>query len=99
MELIWVKTLLTTNPRDSEYVSIPEPTLNPLMILMKVELASGSALPREKYDAGTILAISYQVTGVSPELIKVMSPYKVMLCYWEGNHLELIVGELMGVTL
>ena len=74
-----------TNHRDSEYSSIPGPALNPLMILLKLELASGSALPRDKYNTGTILAISHQVMGTSPELIKVMSPYKVMLCYWEGT--------------
>ena len=68
-----------TYPRDSKYGSIPEPTLNPLMILLKVELANGSALPREKYDAGTILMISHQVTHVSPELIEMLSPYEAML--------------------
>ena len=60
-----------TNPRISEYGSIPVPVLHPLMILMKVELASGSSLPREKYDAGMNLVISHQVMGFSPELIKV----------------------------
>ena len=88
-----------TNPRDSEYGSIPEPALHPLMILMKVELASGSALPREKYNAGTILIISHQVMGVSPELIEMLSLYEVMLHYGEGNLLGGIVGELMGATL
>ena len=88
-----------TNPTDSEYGPIPEPILNPSMILLKVELNSESALPRDKYDAGTILVISCQVMGVSPELIKVMSPYEAMLHYWEGNLLGLIAGELMGVTL
>ena len=66
---------------------------------MKVELTSGSALPRDKYDAGTIFMISHQVTGVSPELIEVMSPYEAMLHYPEGILLGLIVEDLMGVTL
>ena len=82
-----------------EYGSIPEPVLHPLTILMKVELTSGSALPREKYDAGTILMISHQVIGVSPELIEVLSPYNVMLRYGEGNVLGPIAGELMSVAL
>ena len=77
-----------TNPRDSEYGSIPEPTLNPLIILLKVELANGSALSRNKYNAETILAISHQVMGISPELIEVISPYETMLHYWEGNVLD-----------
>ena len=82
-----------TNPRESKYGSILEPALNPLTLLLKVELSNGSALPRDKSDAGTILAISHQVMGISP--------YKVivMLCYWEGNLLGPIVGELMGTTL
>ena len=70
-----------TNPRHSKYGSIPEPALNPLMILLKVEFTNGSALPRDKYDAGNILALGHQVMGISPELIKVMSPHEVMLCY------------------
>ena len=59
-------------------------------------LASGSALPRVKYDAGTILAISNQVMGISLELIVVMSPYEAMLHYMEGIFLGSTVGELMG---
>ena len=54
-----------TNPGDSEYGSIPEPVLHPLMILMKGELATGSALPRENYNVGTSLTISHLVMGVS----------------------------------
>ena len=88
-----------TIPRDSEYGSIPESALHPLKILMKMELASGSALPRVKYDAGTILMISHQVTWVSPELIEVLSPYELMLHYMERNILGPIAGGLVGVTL
>ena len=43
-----------TNPRGSEHGLITEPALNPLMILLKVKLTSGSAWPRDKYDDGTI---------------------------------------------
>ena len=64
------------------------------MILMKVELA----LPREKYDAGTILTISHQLMRVSPDPIEVLSPYYVILHYWVGNVMGPIVRELMGVT-
>ena len=88
-----------TNPRNSEYGSIPKPVLNPLTILMKVELTSGSVLPRGKYDAGTILMISHQVMGVSPELIEVLSPSEAMLLYGVGNVLGPTVGELMSTTL
>ena len=36
---------------------------------------------------------------VSPELINVLSPYEVMLHFWEGNVMGPITGELMDVTL
>ena len=88
-----------TNPRDSKYSSIPKAALNPLMILMIVELTSGSALPRDEYDAGTNVMIRCEVMGVSHELIVVISPYEVMLHYWEGNLLGLIAGDLIGATL
>ena len=65
---------------------------------MKAEFTDGSALPREKYDAGTTLMISHQVMRVSPELIEVLNPYEAMLHYWEGNLLGPIAGDLMGVT-
>ena len=71
--------------------------MNLLTILLKVESASGSALPRHNYYTGTILAISHQIMGVIPNLIKVMIPYEAMLHYQEGNLLGLIAGELMGV--
>ena len=54
------------------------------MILMKVELTSGSPLPRDKYDVWTILMISHQVTGVILELTEVLSHYEVILCYHKG---------------
>ena len=88
-----------TNPRNSEYGSIPKHVLNPLTILMKVEPTNGSTLPRENYDTGTILMISHQVMGVSPELIEVLSPYEAMLQYGEGNVLGPIAGELVSITL
>ena len=67
---------------------------------MNVELASWSTLPREKYDTRTILMISHQVMGVSPELThRGAKPYEVMLCYKEGNVLEQIEDELMSATL
>ena len=37
--------------------------------------------------------------GVNSELIKMLSPHKVILHYWEGNLLGPTAGKLMSATL